>query len=97
MASILPTNIRRTMGGSYRCNDGKNKLRAGPGGIGTDNPMGLPQGPPPTHNRDEGILYPVMTALKIVAEIKFEKDKFDFKTWKVWWEQNKGTFKFNRR
>lgn len=77
--------------------DAKNKMRAGPGGLGTDNPMMLPAGPPPTINADDRVLYPALSALKEVSGVSFDVGEKDFKTWKVWWEKAKKTFKLNTK
>lgn len=81
-------------GGNAR--DPKNKLRAPTGGLGTDNPMMLPPGPP-SGNTDERVIYPALTALKEVTKTGFDSGEKDFKTWKLWWEKNRDTFKFDIR
>jgi len=74
--------------------DPKNPLRGNTKGIGGDNPLGLPNAPPPANTRDETILYPALSALREVSgQTTLDQDK-DMKTWKVWWKNAGPAFKF---
>jgi HEAT repeat protein len=79
-------------GGNPR--DSRNKLRGSPGGLGSENPLGLPTNIPPPTTADDTILYPALSALKEILGISFDKEEKDFKTWKGWWAENKEKFSF---
>ncbi|MCZ7647821.1 MAG: HEAT repeat domain-containing protein [Planctomycetota bacterium] len=75
--------------------DPQNKLRAGPKGLGTDNPMGIAtDAPPPLPTRDQAVLYPALSALKEIIGVQTLPAEMDVKTWKEWWKANRDAFKF---
>jgi hypothetical protein len=75
--------------------DPKNRLRGAPSGLGTDNPMMLPDGPPDLHLSEQD-LYPVLCALKEVTGKTFDLGEKDMKTWMEWWKKDGANFKFAR-
>lgn len=71
--------------------DVHNRLRGVPKGIGTDNPLGVPDAPPIT-NLSEQDLYPALSAVKEVTGQTFSKGEKDVKTWLSWWNDSKDKF-----
>lgn len=75
--------------------DPKNRLRRPKNGVGTDNPLGLPDNTPqPVSGRNDTWLYPALTALKEVTGVSFDAGEKDVKTWKKWWLLNQDKFVF---
>jgi len=73
--------------------DVHNRLRGVPKGIGTDNPLGVPDAPPIT-NLSEQDLYPCLYAMKEVTGQSFSKGEKDVKIWLAWWNESKEKFAF---
>ena len=73
--------------------DPHNKPRGGSKGLGTDNPMGLPDSIPDLHLSEQD-LYPALSALKEVTGQAFSKDEKEVKTWSEWWNKAKDKFAF---
>jgi hypothetical protein len=77
--------------------DPRNPLRRPQGGVGTDNPLGLPEATPaPAENREETHLYPALSALKEITGMKFDQGEKDVKTWNKWWLMNQDLFVFTK-
>ncbi|GMV81082.1 MAG: hypothetical protein AMXMBFR7_22660 [Planctomycetota bacterium] len=75
-------------------NDSQNKLREGPKGLGSDDPLGMPTQAPSLPTRDMTILYPALSAVKEVTGTGFDAGELDYKNWKEWWLKARGSFKF---
>ncbi len=73
--------------------DRKNKLRGKGMGIGTDNPIGMPD-PGPDLQIAETDSYPALSAVKEVTGVSFDKGEKDMKTWFVWWNKEGTKFAF---
>ncbi|MGD0094639.1 MAG: HEAT repeat domain-containing protein [Planctomycetota bacterium] len=72
--------------------DPKNPPRGVAAGIGTDNGLAVPTGPPDLQ-LSEHDLYPVLSALKELTGMSFSKNEKDFKTWQLWWSKESAKFK----
>ncbi len=74
--------------------DTHNRLRGVPkGGLGTDNPIGMPDATPDLHLSDQD-LYPATNAMKEVTGQSFPKAEKEVKTWTEWWEKGREKFAF---
>jgi len=73
--------------------DKNNKLRGKAAGIGTENPLAIPDAPPDLQLSAED-LYPVLSAVKEVTGVSFDKGEKDMKTWFVWWHKEGAKFAF---
>lgn len=73
--------------------DPKNQIRGVPAGIGTENPLGAPTGPPNIQLSEQD-MYPALSALKELTGVGFSKNEKDFKTWQAWWGKEAAKFKF---
>ncbi|HYF51515.1 MAG TPA: HEAT repeat domain-containing protein [Planctomycetota bacterium] len=73
--------------------DSKNRMRGVSRGLGTDNPMMLPDGPPDLKLSEED-MYPVLSATKIVTGKSFDSGDKDMKTWLAWWKKEGPAFTF---
>ena len=74
--------------------DPHNRLRGVPkGGLGTDNPIGMPDATPDLRLSDQD-LYPATNALKEVTGQTFPKALKEVKTWTEWWEKSREKFQF---
>jgi len=73
--------------------DPQNKLRGVTQGIGTDNPLALPQASTQASSHySEQDMYPVLSALKEVTGKSFGKSDKDLKTWQAWWKKEHEAF-----
>ena len=74
--------------------DPHNRLRGVPkGGLGTDNPIGMPDSTPDLRLSEQD-MYPALSALKEVTGQTFAKSEKEVKTWTEWWEKSKEKFAF---
>jgi len=73
--------------------DRKNALRGKGSGIGTDNPLAIPD-PGPNQQIAETDSYPALSAIKEVTGVSFDKSEKDMKTWYVWWNREGTKFAF---
>lgn len=73
--------------------DKNNRLRGKAAGIGTENPLAIPDSPPDLQLSQED-LYPVLSAVKEVTGVAFDKAEKDMKTWFVWWNKEGAKFAF---
>ena len=73
--------------------DRKNMLRGKGSGIGTDNPLAIPD-PGPNQQLAETDIYPALSAIKEVTGMSFDKGEKDMKTWYVWWNREGTKFAF---
>lgn len=73
--------------------DKKNPLRGRGAGIGTENPLALPD-PGPNEQLAETDNYPVLSAVKEVTGQSFDKGEKDMKYWYVWWNREGTKFAF---
>jgi len=73
--------------------DSKNRMRGVSKGLGTDNPMMLPDGPPGLKLSEED-MYPTLSAIKIVTGKSFDSGEKDMKTWLTWWKKDGPAFVF---
>jgi hypothetical protein len=73
--------------------DRKNQLRGKGAGIGTDNPLAMPD-PGPNQQLPETEIYPALSAIKEVTGMGFDKGEKDMKTWYVWWNREGTKFAF---
>lgn len=73
--------------------DPKNRMRGLASGIGTENPLALPDAPPDLRLSEQD-MYPVLSALKEVTGMSFDKGEKDMKTWLGWWKKEGVKFGF---
>jgi hypothetical protein len=74
--------------------DVHNRLRGVPkGGLGTDNPIGMPDSTPDLKLSEQD-MYPALSALKEITGQTFAKSEKDVKTWTEWWDKSKEKFAF---
>jgi hypothetical protein len=71
--------------------DPKNKLRGRSSGIATENPLAIPESTPDLNLKDED-LYPVLSAMKELTGQSFDRLDKDYKTWLLWWKQERDKF-----
>jgi hypothetical protein len=69
--------------------DSKNKPRGVAQGIGTDNPLMMPNDPVTVKLKDEDA-YPVMSALKEITGAALKMNEKDMKSWREWWKTEGG-------
>ena len=75
--------------------DPKNPLVRSPGGLGSENALGVLDDNLPAGRVDDRIIYPVLSAIKEVTGLSFRTGEKDFRTWQQWWRDNHQTFKFS--
>jgi len=74
--------------------DPRNPLVRSPGGMGSENPLGVMHDALPAGRPDEKTLYPVLYALKEVTRHSFDSGEKDFLKWQHWWRTHHKTFEF---
>ncbi|MCY3021967.1 MAG: HEAT repeat domain-containing protein, partial [Planctomycetota bacterium] len=73
--------------------DPKNRVRGVAAGLGTDNPLGLPDSPPDLQLSEQD-LYPTLSAVKEVTGMSFSWGEKEAKTWLQWWRKEGPKFAF---